>query len=135
MIAAASSDLSAKQAGGSLRLPSVSGGRGYAITVTPLPRHLRTLEKGSAPLALLLIVDLDREPVPLEGHLSAMFGLTRAEARLVAALAQGQTRAEFAHAAGISINTVKTQLAQVFAKLDVSRESDLMRLVLSLPLR
>jgi DNA-binding CsgD family transcriptional regulator len=133
LIASAASQTGLAQAGGALHLPSRSGKRGYAVTVTPLPRTLRGLNRDRTPLALLLIADLERQPVPVDQRLVAVFGLTPAEARLVAALARGESRGEYAARARISQNTIKTQMASAFAKLGVKRESELVRMALALP--
>jgi DNA-binding CsgD family transcriptional regulator/PAS domain-containing protein len=133
LIASAASPLALSQAGGALHLPSTSGKRGYAVSVTPLPRRLRGLNRDHTPLALLLIADLECRPVPLDRQLVGVFGLTPAEARLVAALARGDSRSEYAARACISQNTIKTQMASAFTKLGARRESELVRMALALP--
>jgi DNA-binding CsgD family transcriptional regulator len=132
LIARAAPDAARSAAGGAMRLNSVTGRRGYAVSVSPLPRAARGLHPGTAPLVLLLIRDLNLPVRPPERQLAELFGLTPAEARLVASLAQGMTRADYAATAGISALTVKTHMSRAFAKLGVSRESELVRLVLSL---
>lgn len=62
--------------------------------------------------------------------LQELFLLTRMEARLTAALLEGKTVQEFAESAGISVQTVKTHLKNVFSKTGVSRQSALIRCVL-----
>jgi DNA-binding CsgD family transcriptional regulator/PAS domain-containing protein len=133
LIASAASHLALAQAGGALHLPSRSGKRGYAVTVTPVPRTLRGLNRDRTPLALLLIADLECQPVPFDQRLVAVFGLTPAEARLVAALARGESRSAYAARACVAQSTIKTQLASVFTKLGVKRESELVRMALALP--
>jgi DNA-binding CsgD family transcriptional regulator len=94
---------------------------------------LRQHDRDHTPLALLLIADLECQPMPFDQQLVAVFGLTPAEARLVAALAEGESRSEYAARACISQNTIKTQMASAFAKLGVRRESELVRMALALP--
>jgi DNA-binding CsgD family transcriptional regulator len=48
-------------------------------------------------------------------------GLTPRECEILARLASGQSNKELARALGISPNTVKTHLANLFAKLEVER--------------
>ena len=60
-------------------------------------------------------------------RLRRVYGLTAAEAKLLSALMDGSTLQGYAGDAGISLATVKTQLAQIFAKTDCHRQSDLMR--------
>lgn len=58
-------------------------------------------------------------------------GLTPAEARLARLLAGGASLKDAAERLGVSINTVRTHLRQVFQKTGVSRQAELIRLLLS----
>jgi DNA-binding CsgD family transcriptional regulator len=60
-----------------------------------------------------------------------MFGLTPAESRLAAALASGLALEAAAQAEGWTLNSAKTYLKSVFGKLGVSRQADLVRVVLT----
>jgi DNA-binding CsgD family transcriptional regulator len=60
------------------------------------------------------------------------FGLTRAEAKLLDRLVFGRPAAAVARELGISPTTVKTHLAHIFGKTGVTRQSDLIRLVLTM---
>ncbi|HEY0436275.1 MAG TPA: response regulator transcription factor [Phenylobacterium sp.] len=53
----------------------------------------------------------------------ASLGLTGQELRVLEALAAGQSNKEIARALGLSPNTVKTHLANLFAKLEASRRT------------
>lgn len=53
----------------------------------------------------------------------ASLGLTRQEVRVLERLAAGQSTKEIARTLGLSPNTVKTHLANLFAKLEVSRRT------------
>ena len=66
---------------------------------------------------------------PLERQLAARFGLTPAEARVAAAAAEGRARAETAARLGISLNSLKTHLRRVHAKLGIRRSGELVRLI------
>ena len=50
-------------------------------------------------------------------------GLTGQEVRVLERLAEGQSTKEIARALGLSPNTVKTHLANLFGKLDVQRRT------------
>lgn len=65
------------------------------------------------------------------GQLAAQFGLTVAESRLAARLAEGRSVAEAAKVAGISIATARTHLRNIFAKTATSRQSELALLLLT----
>jgi DNA-binding CsgD family transcriptional regulator len=53
----------------------------------------------------------------------ASLGLTGQEMRVLERLAAGQSNKEIARALGLSPNTVKTHLANLFAKLEVARRT------------
>lgn len=63
--------------------------------------------------------------------LQQIFGLTPAEALLTAALAAGKSLKEFTEEAGVSLNTARTHLKNVFAKTGVTRQAALVREVLA----
>jgi DNA-binding CsgD family transcriptional regulator/PAS domain-containing protein len=86
------------------------------------------------PSALVFIHAEDRDARVRDADLMALYGLTRAEARLMRSLLQGQRLSEYAARAGISVNTAKSYLRDVFGKTGASRQSDLFRRVLTNPL-
>jgi DNA-binding CsgD family transcriptional regulator len=57
------------------------------------------------------------------------FDLTSAEARLALDLSQGHTLSEIAETRALSQHTLKTQLKSVFQKLDVRRQSGVVKIV------
>lgn len=65
------------------------------------------------------------------GQIAIQFGLTVAESRLAARLAEGRTVAEAAKTAGISMATARTHLRNIFAKTTTSRQSELALLLLT----
>ena len=62
-----------------------------------------------------------------------VFGLTPAEARLTAALVDGERLEEYADRLEISVNTVRTQSKQVFAKTGCGGQVELIRAILCNP--
>ena len=83
---------------------------------------------------MLTLYDSTQGVVNARSVLAQMFGLAPAEARLVSALIAGQTMADYAGAAGISTNTAKTQMRQVFHKTGFNRQTDVIRAALANPL-
>ncbi len=84
--------------------------------------------------ALVLILDLDpTRPVrKIEPDLvAATLGLTPAESVVAALLAEGRTIRDIARATGREEDTVRWHKKHVFSKVGVSRQVDLVRLVLS----
>jgi DNA-binding CsgD family transcriptional regulator/PAS domain-containing protein len=74
-----------------------------------------------------------RADVP-ERLLTQMLGVSPAEGRLITALVAGQSINEYAEAVGVSKNTVKTQMRQIFNKTGYNRYSDIVRAVAANPL-
>jgi len=73
------------------------------------------------------------EPMPFDRDaFRSHFGLTNAEARLLAALATGERLADYAAGAGITLTTAKSHLAAIFSKTGERRQVDLVRHVLTL---
>ena len=83
--------------------------------------------------ALLLIIDIDpKRQVRIEPDLvAATLGLTPAESVVAALLAEGRTTRDIARATGREEDTVRWHKKHVFSKVGVSRQVDLVRLVLS----
>jgi pimeloyl-ACP methyl ester carboxylesterase/DNA-binding CsgD family transcriptional regulator len=89
-------------------------------------------EEVQQPRALVWVASQD-EPVVSESGLCERYGTTPAEARLIRQLLTGQSLSEIASNLGVSLNTVKTQLQSVFAKVGVNRQSQLIQAVCTLP--
>jgi DNA-binding CsgD family transcriptional regulator len=83
---------------------------------------------GGAPLAAIFVAD--PRSLPRESTLQELHGLTPAEARVALEMLQGHAIAEAARRLGTSPNTVKTQLQRVFEKLQVSRQTEMVRLLM-----
>ncbi len=104
------------------------GVRPLSIKVAPV--QLNAGEDGSR-VAAIFIRDLEvRQSVPPE-VVAKLFGLTLAEARVVVELVKGKRPQEVAEELGVSLNTVRNQLKQIFSKTDTGRQSELISLVLS----
>lgn len=86
-----------------------------AAFVLPLSGKNLRAELGSGYVALFIAQNNEQQPVLIE-ILRTLYNLTSAEARVVAALAQGQNPALIAESIGTSINTVRSQLSRAFEK-------------------
>jgi DNA-binding CsgD family transcriptional regulator len=62
-----------------------------------------------------------------------LFGLSAAEARLLAALAQGSSPAAYADARSVSIATIRSQLQAIFQKVGVNSQAQLIAIARALP--
>ena len=60
-------------------------------------------------------------------HQASPAPLTAAEAAVAEGLCEGRTLAQIAHLRGVSINTIKSQVRQVFRKLEVDSRVALVR--------
>ena len=84
--------------------------------------------------ALIIFSDPDAETAIPEQTLAQMLGLSPAEGRLISALVAGQGISEYADSVGISKNTAKTQMRQIFNKTGYNRYTDIVRAVSANPL-
>lgn len=88
--------------------------------VTALPAESRLIRIALQPPDLAAA----HRPRPIETALREA-GLSISEARVAALLSEGRSRGEVAQALGIGVNTVKTHVRRVYAKLRVNRQSQL----------
>jgi DNA-binding CsgD family transcriptional regulator len=104
-----------------------------SLIVLSVPSHNNDPGTGASSSILFLAdptveAELDLRPI------TRLYGLTRAETRLLQALVGGERVGTYAKQAGITLNTAKGYLKQLFSKTQIRRQSDLLRLVLSNPL-
>ena len=111
-----------------VRLPG-AGGCGCRLELARAPAPLR-LGGESMPIVRLKL-ERGSASLPDPSLLCAAFGLTGAEARVLAALLEGQTPAAHERAQGVTINTVRRQIAVLMQKTGCNRQADLIRLGLS----
>lgn len=69
--------------------------------------------------------------LPRMARLRAEFGLTKAEARLALALAEGRSPAQAAKDFDVKLTTIRSQLQQIFAKTGTSRQAELVAMLLN----
>jgi DNA-binding CsgD family transcriptional regulator/PAS domain-containing protein len=129
LIALAAGKVAGRLAGQIMTLSRSAFGRDLSLMVAPLTSSHPAAAGHSA--AIVFVTDPDRTAGRKARDLEHLLELTAAESRLAKALAEGKTIAEFAGEAGVSLNTVRSQLKQIFSKTGVSRQSDLVRLVLT----
>ena len=86
---------------------------------------------------LLLLVDPQVPPQVDPEVLAEVFGLTRAESAVAAAVGRGESLRDFTARAGIAEGTARRHLERIFLKTGVERQAQLVRLVLActVPLR
>jgi DNA-binding CsgD family transcriptional regulator len=89
--------------------------------------------ENAATRAAVWVVNGGPPALPSEELLGALFGLTRAEARLARSLLTGCTAGEYARRAGVGMATVRTQLHSIFVKTGVTRQAELVALLSRVP--
>ena len=116
--------------GGSMSLSRRSGHRRLMVHVKPaVVRELDFVVRRAA--VLVLIVDPWRPRRIDRAHVAAAFGLTPAESEVACWLAEGKSVGEIAASTGRQKRTVYWFLEQIYAKLGVRRQVDLVRQVLA----
>ncbi len=115
---------------GAMTVTRPSGRRPYSVLVAPMGASGFSVG-GRRPAAVIFVGDED-QPAQVQADVLAQFyGLTSTEARLAAELVGGdKSLGEIADEFGVSLNTVKTHLKQVYRKTETKGHSDLVRLVL-----
>lgn len=97
-------------------------GESRTVAVRPI---VLTGPEGSARVAAVFVSPDDRALASAVYRLTADYGLTPAERRLVAQLATGASLDQAAATVGIRPQTARTYLKHVYAKLGVQRQSEL----------
>ena len=121
------------QAARSLRIDSGANGRGMVLHLVPVrrpfPQHWA--DAGASAVIGTLIEVGPREQLEVS-LLAQLFDLSTSSARVAEAYLRVDSVKEAARQLGISANTVKTHLATVYERTGCSRQSQLVRLVMSL---
>ena len=125
----------AASAGGApvFRLERPSGRRAIGILARPIaaPDYLQAT---GAPALALYLADPERRMMVDIAALRELFDLTQMEAAIAASLANGLTVQESAIRLGVAHNTARAHLRSIYAKVGVTRQSQLVHLILtSLP--
>ncbi|WP_181705740.1 helix-turn-helix transcriptional regulator [Chthonobacter rhizosphaerae] len=111
----------------SIALPATHAHPAMVAHLVPVRRNARDVFASAN--AFLMVTPVSAAAVPGSSLLQALFDLTRAEARVAKGIMEGKTPADLARTLGVSVDTVRTQLKSVFAKVGVSRQADLVRLL------
>ena len=120
----------ALQAGGTVAVSRPSGKRAFGLLVTPLRGANQYVQHGGAAAAVFLS-DPDRDDTPNTTMFRALFGLTAAESRVAALIAQGKSFADLLDHLQISAATGRTHLKNIFAKTGTRTQAQLVRLLLA----
>jgi DNA-binding CsgD family transcriptional regulator len=104
------------------------------LLVTPMHAHLITsdLDYEGAKVAVFLSDPNLQQPISIESLVS-VYGLTPSEAQVAISLANGHSIDQIANQSHHSAHTIRSQLKSVFRKTGVSRQSELIKLLLTGP--
>ena len=102
----------------------------FALHVNPVV--IRQVDLGARRVAaIVLVVDPGSKPAIDPGFVEAALGLTEAESRVATSLAAGDTVHDIAIATRRQESSVRWLVKQMHAKLGITRQADLVRMVLS----
>jgi DNA-binding CsgD family transcriptional regulator len=102
------------------------------LHLIPIVRHANDLFGGASWIAVLTVV----RPSTAPGHavVRGLFDLTPAEARVACGVAEAVPLEDIAASAGVSLETVRSQLKHVFGKTGTARQAELVSLLSGLVL-
>ncbi len=118
--------------GGNVAIARRDRERPYSLIVAPV-QDRSVFNVPAAGRVLILINDPDSNREIPTDLLRSHYGLTKKQVELTILLAQGLRVSECADKLGIAEKTARRHLATIFARTAVHRQTDLVRLVLSLP--
>jgi len=112
-----------------LRVPRPSGRQELGLVIRPV-RTSEWDDGQASPCVAIFISDPEQQESASQQLLGELFELTPAEANLAIKLARGLSLAQLSEEQNISQHTARAQLKSVFAKTGVTRQAELVRLVL-----
>jgi DNA-binding CsgD family transcriptional regulator len=102
----------------------------YVVRVVPVGAGIAG---NDLTMAMILVSAPDEKRIS-EQELAELYGLSPAESRIAIALTRGKRLGDLAGEFGVQITTLRTQLSSILSKCEVERQSDLIRLILSIPI-
>jgi DNA-binding CsgD family transcriptional regulator len=111
-----------------LVVPRLSGSK-LRLLIAPLAASSPAL-RAVDPILIVFLFAKDVGATICPATLSLVYGLTSAEARVTAKLAEGYSLSEIAHMWSLSIETVRTQVKRAFEKTNCNSQTALAREIL-----
>jgi CheY-like chemotaxis protein len=118
--------------GGTLFLARETSPQPMQVLVTPLDERVDNYSQ-AMPIAIVFLFDPINNMESMIGTLRKLYRLTKAEARLAAALVQDPRLEQAAAAIHISISTARTHLKRIFQKTGTNRQSTLVHRIVTGP--
>lgn len=111
-----------------LRVTRPSGRADLGLVIRPVPTS-QWFEGQSGPSVAVFISDPEQQHQTSQQIITRLFGFTPAEAALSMLLAKGLSLAHASEKQAVSQHTARAQLKSIFAKTGVSRQAELVRLI------
>jgi DNA-binding CsgD family transcriptional regulator len=106
-------------------------GKHYALQCSLLPTSFKNMTHRTARM-IVFITDPDAVQLPTIERLVDLYKLTPSQARVARELSIGNSYKEIGQTLGISESTVATHVKEVYSKVKVNRQADLMRHIMAL---
>ena len=106
-------------------------GKRYALQSSLLPTDFDGT-RHEAPRMIVFITDPDAVQLPTAERLMAVYDLTISQARVAQALGNGSSHKEIARELNVTTHTVASHVKEVYARMKVNRQADLMRHIMAL---
>lgn len=118
-------------AGGAMRLTGPDGVPAMLVLVSPLPPRLND---AAVPGQVLVCLRAAKDSAAFTTTMVAsLFGLSRTQAEIALAIFNGEAPETIAAARGVTITTLRTHLAHIFARTGVENQRGLIRLLGAVP--
>ena len=117
--------------GGSMAIARRDGKHSLQLAIFPF--HSSELLLEDRPCAIVFLVDPENKTTATAEALQSLYELTPAESRLAELLLAGHNLADCAEQLGNTIETTRDRLKTVMRKTNVSRQSELIRLLIGFP--
>ncbi len=131
LLARALSPLYVRASAGSMSIGRRTSRTRLVVHITPVNQREEDV-RAQRVAALVLVVDPERRPRINAGLVAQALDLTPAESRVAAMVAAGRPVHDIAAMTGRTEGTIRWHLKKIFRKQGISRQADLVRLVLSL---
>lgn len=112
-----------------MQVPLDGRPRPLLVRIVPADPDARAAETPEGAAALVEMRDMNAQPAMLAETLQSAFCLSRAEAEIALAVADGQAPKAIARDRGVAPSTIRTQLLSIYRKCHLSRQGELSAMV------
>lgn len=124
--------LSTRHFSRAVTIPKISGKPPFVLHFSSLPAHNEFGVGGSTPRAIAFLSD-SATPIRMNADLlKSAYSLTKAEIRTAELVSDGFSLEDAAKQLDVSVNTIKSQLRQIYGKTNTNNRAKLVKLLLAL---